>query len=92
MSEFEFHEAVSRESEAEEDNFSCKAFADFLMIHANRQHRIAVEEARVRPIKREAAREYRSLRRSKRLDAALLAASMIGVAVATWFLTSIGVL
>ena len=92
MSEFEFHEAVSREIEAEDDNFSCKAFADFLMIHANRQHRIAVEEARVRSIQREAAREYRSLRRSKRLDAALLATSMVGVAVATWFLTSIGVL
>ena len=92
MTEFEFHAAVDREIEAEEDNFSCKAFADFLMIHAARQHRIAVEEARVRPIQREAAREYRSLRRSKRLDAALLAASMIGVAVATWFLASIGVL
>lgn len=92
MSEFEFYEAANREIEAGEDNFSCKAFADFLMIHAARQHRIAVEEARVRTIQREAAREYRSLRRSKRLDAALLAASMIGVAVATWFLTSIAVL
>ena len=90
MTELDFHEATNREIEAEEDKFSCKAFADFLMIHAARQHRIAVEEARVRPIQREAAREYRSLRRFKRLDAALLAASMIGVAVATWFLTSIG--
>jgi hypothetical protein len=92
MSEFEFYESANREIEAGEDNFSCKAFADFLMIHAARQHRIAVEEARVRPIQREAAREYRSLRRSKRLDAALLAASMVGVAVATWFLTSLAVL
>ena len=92
MTELDFHEATNREIEAEEDNFSCKAFADFLMIHAARQHRIAVEEARVRPIQREAAREYRSLRRSKILDAALLAASMIGVSVATWFLTSVAVL
>lgn len=75
-----------------EFEFNCITEGNYLMILANRQHRIAVEEARVRPIQREAAREYRSLRRSKRLDAALLAASMIGVAVATWFLTSVAVL
>ena len=75
-----------------EFEFNCITEGNYLMSLANRQHRIAVEEARVRPIQREAAREYRSLRRSKRLDAALMAASMIGVAVATWFLTSIAVL
>ena len=73
-----------------EFEFNSITEGNYLMSLANRQHRIAVEEARVRPIQREAAREYRSLRRSKRLDAALLAASMVGVAVATWFLTSIG--
>lgn len=90
MTELDFHEAVIREIEAEEDKFSCKAFADFLMIHANRQHQIAVEEAHVRQIQRQAARVHRYVRRAKRLNTALLIASMVGIAVATWFLTSVG--
>lgn len=75
-----------------EFEFNCNTFTNRIMAHANRQHRIAVEEARVRPIQREAAREYRKLCCEKRLNTALLVASMIGIAVATWFLTSIAVL
>lgn len=73
-----------------EFEFNCITEGNYLMIHAARQHRIAVEEARVRPIQREAAREYSKVRCEKRLNTALLIASMIGIAVATWFLTSVG--
>lgn len=90
MTEFEFYEAANREIEAGEDNFSCKAFADFLMIHAARQHSIDVYEAHDRQDQRAAAREYRQIRREKRLNAVLLIAAMIGISVATLFLTSVG--
>ena len=73
-----------------EFEFNCITEGNYLMSLANRKHRIAVEEARVRPIQREAAGEYRKVRRDKRLNTALLVASMIGIAVATWFLTSVG--
>jgi hypothetical protein len=90
MCELEFNEAISKEIHDADDGFSCKAFADYLMGHAYRKHLLAVEEARTRPIQREAAREYRKVRYEKRLNAVLLIASMIGIAVATWFLTSVG--
>ena len=73
-----------------EFEFNCITEGNYLMSLANRQHRIAVEEARVRPIQREAAREYRKVRCEKRLNTVLLVASMIGIAVATWLLTSVG--
>lgn len=70
--------------------FNCKTFTNRLMAYANRRHYLAVEEAHVRMIRREAAREYRNLRIEKGLYAALLTVSVIGIAVATWFLASIG--
>lgn len=73
-----------------EFEFNCKTFTNRLMASANRQHYLAVEEAHVRQIQREAAREYRYVRREKRLNTVLLTASMIGIAVATWFLASVG--
>ena len=75
-----------------EFEFNCMTAGNRLMRIANRQHRIDVYEAHDRQDQREAAREYRQNRCEKRLDAALLATSRIGVAVATWFLTSIAVL
>lgn len=73
-----------------EFEFNCITAGNRMIRLANRQHRIAVEEARVRPIQRDAAREYRKVRYEKRLNTVLLVASMIGIAVATWFLTSVG--
>lgn len=73
-----------------EFEFNCKTFTNRLMSSANRQHYLAVEEAHVRQIQREAARVHRYIRRQKRLNTVLMAASMIGIAVATWFLTSVG--
>ena len=73
-----------------EFEFNCITEGNYLMSLANRKHRIAVEEARVRPIQREAAREYRKVRCEKRLNTVLMIASMIGISVATWFQTSVG--
>lgn len=83
MTEFEFINAMS-------DKHHIAVIGDALMAHAKRQHYLAVEEAQVRQIQREAAREYRKVRCEKRLNTVLLIASMIGIAVATWFLTSVG--
>ena len=69
--------------------FNCKTFTNRLMAQANRQHYLAVEEARARQTQREAARVHRYVCREKRLNTVLLVASMIGIAVATWFLNAI---
>jgi hypothetical protein len=73
-----------------EFEFNCMTTANFLMSHAKRQHYVAVEEAHDRQIQREAAKEYRKVRYEKRLNTVLLIASMIGIAVAVWFLASVG--
>lgn len=72
-----------------EFEFNCMTEGNRLMHLATRKHYHAVQAARVRQIQREAARVYRKVRCKKRLDTVLLVASMIGVAVATWFLTSV---
>lgn len=72
-----------------EFQFNCKTYTNRLMDYANRRHYLAVEEAHVRMIRREAAREYRNLRIEKRLYAALLTVSVIGIAVTGWFLASV---
>ena len=73
-----------------EFEFNCMTAGNRLMRLANRQHRIYVEEAHIRQIHREAARGYRKVRCEKRLNTVLLFASMIGIAVATLLLTSVG--
>ena len=73
-----------------EFEFNCMTAGNRLMRIANRQHRSDVDEAHARQICREAARVYRKIRCEKRLNTVLLVASMIGIAVATWFLTSVG--
>lgn len=73
-----------------EFEFNCITAGNRLMRLANLQHRSDVEEAHVRQIQREAARVYRKIRCEKRLNTVLLIASMIGIAVATWFLASVG--
>lgn len=73
-----------------EFDFNCKTAGNRLMRIANRRHYVAVEEARVRQTYRAAARVHRYIRREKRLNAVLLIASMTGIAVATWFLSSVG--
>ena len=90
MCQLEFNETLSKEIYEENEDFSCKAFADYLMNHAYRKHLLDVEEARTRPIIREAARAYRKVRCEKRLNTVLLIASVIGIAVAVWFLASVG--
>jgi hypothetical protein len=70
--------------------FNCKTLTNRIMAYASCQHHLAVEEARDRQAYRAAARVYRKVRSEKRLNTALLVASMIGIAVATWFLASVG--
>lgn len=73
-----------------EFQFNTMTTTNRIMAYANQKHALAVEEARRRPIVREAAREYRKFRNERRLDAALMIASMTGIAMAIWFLTAIG--
>ena len=65
--------------------------ANELMDYANRQHYLSVAEAKQRRGARADNRYTRSLRRAYILDTAVMAAIVLGIAVATWFLTSIGV-
>ena len=69
-----------------EFEFNCMTAGNRLMRLATRQHHIDVEEAHVRQIHREAARVYRKIRCEKRLSTVLLIATMISIAVTTWFL------
>ena len=74
-----------------EFEFNCMTAGNRLMHIANLQHRIDVEEANVRKIHRDAARVYRKIRCEKRLNTVLLISSIIGVAVATWFLAVVAI-
>ena len=74
-----------------EFEFNCMTAGNRLMRLATRQHHIDVEEANVRQAQREAARVYRQIRCEKRLSTVLLIATMIGIAVTTLLLTSVGV-
>ena len=67
-------------------DFNCMTAGNRLMRLATRQHHIDVEEANVRQTQREAARVYRKIRCEKRLSTVLLIATMISIAVTTWFL------
>ena len=69
-----------------EFEFNCMTAGNRLMRLATWQHHIDVEEANVRQIQREAARVYRKIRCEKRLSTVLLIATMISIAVTTWFL------
>ena len=72
-----------------EFEFNCMTEGNHLMHLAKLQHRIDVAEAYARQDQRAAAREYRKVRREKRLNTALLVASMIGIAVSVLSLASI---
>ena len=85
MSELQFINAMSTKHRN-------SVVANALMDYANRQHYLSVAEAKQRKGTRADNRYTRSLKRAYILDTALMAATMIGIAVATWFLTSLGVL
>lgn len=72
-----------------EFEFNCMTHANRLMAQAKRRHECDVAGARIRPVCRAAARAYRKVRQEKRLNNVLLIASLIGIAVAIWFLTAI---
>lgn len=73
-----------------EFEFNCMTAGNRLIRLATRQHSIDVYEAHDRQDQRAAAREYRQIRCEKRLNTVLLIATMIGIAVATLLLTSVG--
>lgn len=75
-----------------EFEFNCMTTANHLMAKANRQHHLAVHQAKECQDTRAENRYARSMRRAYILDTAVMAAAVIGIAVTTWFLTSIGVL
>ena len=70
--------------------FNCMTTANRIMAHANKQHHLAVHKATARIENRAANRREREMNRAAALDTAVMAASVVGIAVATWFLTSIG--
>ena len=71
--------------------FNCMTTANHAMNVANRQQYLAIYRAKLRKGARADNRYTRSLRRAYILDTAVMAATVLGIAVATWFLTSIGV-
>ena len=70
--------------------FNCMTTANYIMAYANRQHHLDVHKAEARIEAREAKRYARELNRATALDTAVMAAIVLGIAVATWFLNSIG--
>lgn len=89
MTELEFNDALNRVSE-EDNASSCETAANCLMAYANRQHLLSVHKAKTRIEHREVKRYVRELNRATALDTAVMAAAVLGIAVATWFLNSIG--
>lgn len=67
-----------------------EVITDRIMAHANKQHHLAVHKYRTRIENRAANRYERELNRAAALDTAVMAAALIGIATATWFLSSIG--
>ena len=70
--------------------FNCMTTTNRIMAYANRQHHLSVHKAKARIEGREAKRYARELNRSTALAMAVMAAIVLGIAVATWFLNSIG--
>lgn len=70
--------------------FNCMTTTNRIMAYANRQHHLDVHKAKAR-IEHRAAKQYaRELNRATALDAAVMAAAVLGIAVVTWFLAAIG--
>lgn len=84
MTDFQFINAMSTEHRI-------AVIANDLMDHAKRQHHLSVHKAHTRIETRAANRHEREQNRVAALDTALMAATVIGIALATWFLSSIGV-
>lgn len=74
-----------------EFQFNCKTTANHLIAQANRQHHLNVYQARARQNARASIRLLKQRDREDTLDIAVRVAIAIGIAVATWFLSSIGV-
>ena len=85
MSELQFINAMS-------DQHRTAVIANDLMEHASRQHYLSVHKATARIKNRAAIRHERELNRADALDTAVMAAIVVGIAIATYFLTSIGVI
>lgn len=83
MSELQFINAMSTKHRI-------AVITDDLMTHANKQHYLAVNQAKERQDIRADNRHSRYLKRATALDAAVMAASVIGIAAVAWFLTAIG--
>ena len=73
-----------------EFQFNTKTTVNRIMAYANQQHYLTVHQANQRRYTRAANRYERELKRAAALDTAVMAAIVLGIAVATWFLTSIG--
>ncbi len=85
MTELQFINAMSTKHRT-------AVIADSLMDHGSRKHHLSVHKATARIETRAANRYARELNRATALDTAVMAATIIGIATATWFLTSIGVI
>lgn len=73
-----------------EFQFNCMTTANRIMAHANKQHYLSAHKAQARIETRAANRHERELKRAAALDTAVMAASVVGIAAATWFLSAIG--
>ena len=82
MTELQFINAMS-------DKHCITAITNDLMAYANRQYHLGVHKAKSRIRHRSAKRYAREQNRAAALDAAVMAAIVLGVALANWFLTSI---
>lgn len=83
MTELQFINAMS-------DEHRTAVIANSLMDYGSRKHHLAVYQAKKRQDARDDNRYTRSLRRAAILDTAVMAATVVGIAVATWFLSAIG--
>lgn len=73
-----------------EFQFNCMTTTNRIMAHANQQHHLAVHQAKDRIETRAVKRLARKLIRVIALDTAVMTATVVGIAVATWFLSAIG--
>ena len=70
--------------------FNTMTTTNRIMAYANRQHHLSVYQAKHRIVGRAIKRCVREQRRATALAASVMVASLIGMAVAAWFLTSVG--
>ena len=70
--------------------FNTMTTTNRIMAYANRQYYLGVHQAKHRIIGRAIKRCVREQHRATVLSVSVMVASIIGMAVATWFLSSIG--